>query len=54
VSAAQLLAVSTTFSLMVSGTPFATVDDAPKLDVMSLRTMPLWARTFGPLEPSPG
>ena len=36
------------------GTPSAVPLDAPKLDRMSLRTMPLSARTSGPLEPSPG
>ena len=39
---------------MVSGTPLAVVFDEPKLDRMSLRTIPLWPRTFGPFEPSPG
>src|SRR6187431_3315204 len=41
-------------SLMVSGTPVATVVDVPKLDVMSWRTTPLWLSRSGPLEPSPG
>src|SRR6187551_1202173 len=45
---------STTASSTVNGTPLATVVDDPKLDVMSLRTMPLSVSTFGPLEPSPG
>ena len=40
--------------LIVSGTPSATPLAEPKLDVMSLRTMPLSVRTFGPFEPSPG
>src|SRR5436189_147436 len=39
---------------MVSGTPFAVVVEVPKLDRMSSRTIPLWFRTFGPFEPSPG
>ena len=47
-------AASRTVRVTVVGTPVATVVDEPKLDVMSLRTMPLSARTFGPLEPSPG
>ena len=38
----------------MSGTPSAVPEDAPKLDVMSLRTMPLSVSTLGPLEPSPG
>src|SRR5258706_14678311 len=41
-------------SLMVSGTPPATFVDVPKLDRISLLTTPLWVRTSGPLEPSPG
>src|SRR5438046_5028797 len=40
--------------LIVSGTPAATVDEFPKLDRMSWRTTPLWVRTSGPFEPSPG
>jgi hypothetical protein len=39
---------------MVSGTPSATPDALPKLDRMSLRTMPLSVSMFGPLDPSPG
>ncbi|SDY52861.1 hypothetical protein SAMN05661080_03760 [Modestobacter sp. DSM 44400] len=39
---------------MVSGTPSAVVVELPKLERMSLRTMPLSVSTFGPLEPSPG
>src|SRR5206468_6116664 len=35
-------------------TPPATFVDVPKLDRMSLRTTPLWVRTSGPFEPSPG
>src|SRR5215217_8048419 len=34
--------------------PVALVVEVPKLEVMSSRTMPLWFRTFGPFEPSPG
>ena len=37
-----------------SGTPSATVVDVPKLDLMSLRTIPLSVRTLTPLLPSPG
>ena len=40
--------------VMVSGMPSALVVLEPKLDVMSLRTMPLSVSTFAPLEPSPG
>jgi hypothetical protein len=40
--------------VMPSGTPSAFVVLDPKLDVMSLRTMPLWVSTFAPLDPSPG
>ena len=39
---------------MLSGTPSASVVLDPKLEVMSLRTMPLSVSTFAPLEPSPG
>jgi hypothetical protein len=53
-SGAQPLAVDRTWSLTVRGTPAATPDAEPKLDRMSLRTMPDWLRTFLPLEPSPG
>ena len=41
-------------SSIVSGTPSAVPDEPPKLDRMSLRTMPLSVSTFGPFEPSPG
>ncbi len=51
---AQRLAASWIASLIVSGTPVTVVLDVPKLERMSARTMPLWARTFGPFEPSPG
>ena len=40
--------------VMVSGMPSALVVLEPKLEVMSLRTMPLSVSTFAPLEPSPG
>ena len=40
--------------MTVSGTPSALVLEVPKLEVMSFRTTPEAARTFGPLEPSPG
>src|SRR5215217_7696391 len=53
-NAAQPLATSRMDRLMVNGTPLATPDAEPKLDRMSLRTMPLWVRTSGPLDPSPG
>ncbi|MEU4693476.1 hypothetical protein [Actinoplanes sp. NPDC023714] len=36
------------------GTPSAVVDESPKLDRMSLRTIPLSSSTSGPFEPSPG
>src|SRR5882724_4853076 len=39
---------------MVSGTPSAVPESAPKLSVMSPRTTPLWVRICGPFEPSPG
>jgi hypothetical protein len=39
---------------MVSGTPAATPLAAPKLEVMSLRTMPLSVSTLGPFDPSAG
>ena len=48
------LATSSSVSSTVVGTPAATPDASPKLLVMSLRTTPLSASTFGPLEPSPG
>ncbi len=36
------------------GTPSAVPLDSPKLERMSLRTIPLCSRTSGPFEPSPG
>src|SRR5207342_3194961 len=39
---------------MVSGTPAAVPEYSPKLERMSARTTPLWPRTSGPFEPSPG
>src|SRR5215204_1672754 len=39
---------------MVSGTPCASPLAEPKLARMSLRTIPLWVKALGPLEPSPG
>ena len=48
------LAVSWIVRVTVVGTPAATVVEVPKLDVMSLRTMPLSVSTFGPFDPSPG
>src|SRR6476619_7517946 len=41
-------------SLIVSGTPAAVPEYAPKLERMSARTTPLWLSTSGPFEPSPG
>jgi len=52
--ARQLPMLSTTTTSMVSGTPGATVDDEPKLDRMSRRTMPFCDKTLGPFDPSPG
>src|SRR4051794_18826052 len=46
--------MSVTVSVMVSGTPWATPLAPPKLERMSLRTIPLWDRALGPLDPSPG
>jgi hypothetical protein len=48
------VAASRTVSRIVNGTPAAVVADDPKLDRMSLRTMPESSSTFGPLEPSAG
>src|SRR3954452_24342749 len=45
---------STIFIEIVSGTPSAVPFAEPKLERMSLRTMPLWVNTLGPFEPSPG
>ncbi len=45
---------SPTVSVIVVGTPCAVVVDEPKLDRMSLRTIPLAVSTFTPFEPSPG
>src|SRR6266571_4404679 len=45
---------STTVSAIVSGTPAAVPLGPAKLDRMSVRTMPDWVSTSGPLEPSPG
>ena len=39
--------------VMVSGTPSALVVLDPKLEVMSLRTMPLSVITLAPFDPSP-
>src|SRR6266545_260731 len=52
--AAHPFAWSTTVRLIVSGTPSAVPLADPKLERMSLRTMPDWVSTLGPLEPSPG
>src|ERR1700754_2617798 len=41
-------------SSSVIGTPSAFPVAPPKLERMSLRTIPLLVSTFGPLEPSPG
>src|SRR3954447_8851625 len=48
------LARSRMASSRVMGTPSAVPLISPKLDRMSLRTMPLSVSTSGPLEPSPG
>jgi hypothetical protein len=47
-------AASRTVSLMTSGTPSAVVVEEPKLERMSLRTMPESSSTLGPFDPSPG
>ena len=39
---------------IASGTPAAVAEAEPKLEVMSLRTMPLSVSTLTPLEPSAG
>ena len=41
-------------SAIARGTPAAVPEADPKLEVMSLRTMPLSVSTFTPLEPSAG
>ncbi|MFC7656896.1 hypothetical protein ACFQV8_11115 [Pseudonocardia benzenivorans] len=46
--------MSASVSSIRSGTPCAVVVEEPKLDRMSLRTMPTSSRTFGPLDPSAG
>ena len=48
------LAWSRITRVTVRGTPPALVVDDPKLEVMSLRTIPLSSKTFGPFDPSPG
>src|SRR5207244_9516934 len=53
-SGAQPLAAPWIASLIVIGTPPATVVEVPKLDLISVRTTPLWVRMSGPFEPSPG
>jgi hypothetical protein len=40
--------------LKVVSTPAAVPLKLPKLERMSLRTMPRWVSTFGPLDPSAG
>jgi hypothetical protein len=52
--AASPVAASRTVSLISSGTPSAVVVEEPKLERMSLRTMPESSSTLGPLDPSPG
>ena len=42
------------FSSSVIGMPAAVVVESPKLERMSLRTIPLCSSTSGPLDPSPG
>src|SRR5213076_2148282 len=51
---AEPLAVSSTCSWMVRGTPWARPLAEPKLGRMSRRTIPLWVSTLGPFDPSPG
>src|SRR3569623_2117197 len=53
-SGLEPLAVSRMVNSMLAGTPSALPVAPPKLDVMSLSTMPDWVSTSGPLEPSPG
>jgi hypothetical protein len=47
-------AMSVTSSWNVNGTPSAVVVEVPKLERMSLRTIPLSVSTLTPLVPSPG
>jgi hypothetical protein len=47
-------ATSSSVISIAAGTPSATPEAEPKLDVMSLRTTPLSVSAFGPFEPSPG
>jgi hypothetical protein len=46
--------MSSTVSVIVSGTPSAVPEREPMLDRMSRRTTSLSVKMFGPLEPSPG
>jgi hypothetical protein len=48
------LAWSRSDNVTVNGTPSAVPLDDPKLERMSLRTMPDSVSTFGPFDPSPG
>ena len=48
------MAMSLMVSCRVIGTPSAVPVPPLKLDLMSLRAMPLCSSTSGPLEPSPG
>ena len=48
------MAASRTVSLMVSGTPSAVVVEDPKLERMSLRTIPESSSTLGPFDRSAG
>src|SRR6478609_1111115 len=51
---AQSFEASCSSIRIVSGMPSAVPVRSPKLERMSLRTTPLWLRTSGPFEPSPG
>ncbi|GAA4368949.1 hypothetical protein GCM10023166_16270 [Paeniglutamicibacter cryotolerans] len=48
------MARSLILNLSVNGTPSTVPVDFPKLERMSLRTMPLCSSTSGPFDPSPG
>ena len=48
------MAAETIVSAIVRGTPSAVPLSPPKLDLMSLRTTPVWPSTSGPLEPLAG
>jgi hypothetical protein len=48
------LASSSRVKVTINWTPSAVPLDDPKLERMSLRTMPDSVSTFGPFDPSPG